>query len=80
MKRKWIHDFNESCAQHGEYVLARDLLNDPVKFQSYHRMFPESYKKLLLAEQVHFNINLFVLYVSESRLVRNELMPTVCNS
>jgi hypothetical protein len=46
-KRKWIHDFNESCAQHGAYVLARDLLNDPVKFQSYYRMSPESYKELL---------------------------------
>jgi hypothetical protein len=23
-KRKWIHDFNESCAQHGVYVLAHD--------------------------------------------------------
>jgi hypothetical protein len=41
-KRKWIHDFNESRAQHGAYVLARDLLNGPMKFQS-----PESYKKLL---------------------------------
>ncbi|PNF17663.1 hypothetical protein B7P43_G07338 [Cryptotermes secundus] len=46
-KRKWICDFNESCAQRGAYVLARDLLNDPVKFQSYYRMSPESYKELL---------------------------------
>jgi hypothetical protein len=30
----WIHDFNESCAQHGAYVLARDLLNDPVKLHA----------------------------------------------
>jgi hypothetical protein len=43
-KSKWIDDFNESCAQHAAYVLARDLLNDPVKFQSYYRMYPESYK------------------------------------
>jgi hypothetical protein len=47
-KRKWTRDFNnESCAQHGAYVLARDLLNDPAKFQSYYRMSPESYKELL---------------------------------
>jgi hypothetical protein len=46
-KKKWIHDFNESCAQHGEYVLARELLNDRVKFHSYYRMTPESYKELL---------------------------------
>jgi hypothetical protein len=45
-KRKWIHEFNESCAQHGAYVLEHDLLNDPVKFQSYYRMSPESYKEL----------------------------------
>ncbi|XP_066999876.2 putative nuclease HARBI1 [Anabrus simplex] len=46
-KRKWIHDFNMSCAQHGAYTLAHDLLKDPVKFQSYYRMYPESYTELL---------------------------------
>jgi hypothetical protein len=40
----------------------------------------ETKSSSLLAEQVHFNINLFVLCVSESRLVRNELMLNVYNS
>lgn len=45
--RYWVHPYNDGCSTKGNFEVAKQLVDDVEKFQSYYRMLPNTFNLLL---------------------------------